>query len=116
MPSVWVQTRPTANGGKRYRVEYRTGGSEARIRYGGSFKTRREATTRKGWIAGELAALRVPDVRLLDRELPTMPTIAEAADRNAAGSGSSSPARSRVAGTPLPRTRRSAPAPPARPA
>ena len=81
MPSVWVRIRPTANGGKRYRVEYRTGGREARIRYGGSFKTRREATNRKGWIAGELASMRVPDVRLLDTEIPTMPTLAEAADR-----------------------------------
>ena len=81
MSSVWVRTRPAANGGKRYRVEYRAGGREARIRYGGSFKTRREATTRKGWIAGELAALRIPDLRLLDARPPTVPTLAEAAVR-----------------------------------
>ena len=81
MSSVWVRTRATRDGGRRYRVEYRLGGRESKIRYGGSFKTRRAAIARKGWIVGELASLRVPDVRLLDRELPTMPTLAEAADR-----------------------------------
>jgi integrase len=58
--SVWIRTRSTKDRSKRYRVEYRLGGREARIRYGGSFKTKREATMRAGWIAGELAAQRVP--------------------------------------------------------
>jgi hypothetical protein len=52
-------------GDKRYRVEYRLGGREAPTRYGGSFKMRREASLRNSWIAGELAALRVPHLRLL---------------------------------------------------
>jgi hypothetical protein len=41
MPSVWIRTRPTADGGRRFRVEYQPGGREAKVRYGGSFKTRR---------------------------------------------------------------------------
>jgi hypothetical protein len=35
MASVWIRARPTKDGGKRYRVEFRLGGREARIRYGG---------------------------------------------------------------------------------
>jgi integrase len=62
MASVWIRTRPTKDGGKRYRVEFRLGGRESRIRYGGSFTTKREATIRAGWIAGELAAQRVPEL------------------------------------------------------
>jgi integrase len=57
---VWIKTRPTARGGKRYRVEFRLGGREAKVRYGGSFPTKREADERKRWISGELAAMRVP--------------------------------------------------------
>jgi hypothetical protein len=51
--STWITTRTTASGGKRYRVEYRLGGREAPTRYGGSFKTRREADERKRWLSGE---------------------------------------------------------------
>jgi integrase len=78
MASVWIRTRPTKDG-KRYRVEYRLGGRESRIRYGGSFSTKREATTRAARIAGELAALRVPDLRF-SAEL-VAPTLREAAAR-----------------------------------
>jgi integrase len=75
--SVWIATRPTADGGKRYRVMYRLGGRETDPRYGGSFKTKRLATIRAGWIEGELAANRVPDLRLLasEREPSTGPTV-----------------------------------------
>jgi integrase len=79
--SVWIRTRPTHDGGKRYRVEYRLGGRETRSRYAGSFKTMREANTRKQWVAGELAALRVPDLQLREPELVLAPTVAEAAER-----------------------------------
>jgi integrase len=79
VPSVWIRTRPTKDGGKRHRVEYRPGGRESKIRYGGSFRTRREALARKAWIAGELAALRVPELRGL--EPVRTPTLAEAAAR-----------------------------------
>jgi hypothetical protein len=78
MPSIWVKTRTTADGGKRHRVEYRLGGRESKVLYGGSFKTKREALIRRGWIAGELAALRVPDVELLIAETPSAPSFAEA--------------------------------------
>jgi integrase len=80
MASVWIRTRPTKDGGKRYRVEFRLGGREARIRYGGSFATKREATIRAGWIAGELAALRVPDLGP-PTEPAAAPTLREAAKR-----------------------------------
>ena len=80
MPSVWIRTRPTKDGGKRYRVEFRLGGREARIRYGGSFTTKREATIRAGWIAGELAAHRVPDLTV-PTEPTAAPTLREAAKR-----------------------------------
>jgi len=80
LPSVWITTRQTSDGGTRYRVEYRCGGRESRKRYGGSFRTRREANARKLTIGGELAALRVPDVRLLDAEPVKAPTLGEAAE------------------------------------
>ena len=67
MPSVWITTRATARGGKRYRVMYRLGGRESAPRYGGSFKTRREALARKAWVSGQLAALLVPNPRLAAR-------------------------------------------------
>jgi integrase len=80
MASVWIRTRPTKDGGKRYRLEYRLGGRESRSHYGGSFRTMREAKIRRDWIAGELAALRVPDLARLRDPAPS-PTLAEAARR-----------------------------------
>lgn len=79
MASTWVRRRPTKGGGTRYRVEFRVGGRESRPRYAGSFETKREALARKAWVAGELAALRVPDIGLLEVEPVLAPTIAEAA-------------------------------------
>ena len=74
MPSVWITTRATARGGKRYRVMYRLGGRESMPRYGGTFSTRREALVRKTWVMGELAAMRVPDHRLVaDHATPSSP-------------------------------------------
>lgn len=78
MPSVWIRTRPTQGGGKRHRVEYRLGGRESQTRYGGSFKTGREAAARKRWIAGELAALRAPNLALLTVEPPRSPLLTDA--------------------------------------
>jgi integrase len=80
MASVWITTRQTNGGAPRYRVEYRAGGRESAIRYAGSFRTRREANLRKSWVAGELAALRVPDLSLL-QEPPAAPTLRMAAER-----------------------------------
>ncbi len=79
MASVWLTTR-TAGGAKRYRVEYRLGGREAPMKYGGSFKSKREADERKLWISGELAARRVPDLGSLG-QAPQKPTLTEAAKR-----------------------------------
>src|ERR1044072_762602 len=80
MASSWITTRPTKGGEKRYRVEFRLGGRESRTQYGGSFKTKREAGERKRWIAGELAARRVPDLGSLEAatRAPTLPVAAEA--------------------------------------
>jgi integrase len=78
--SVWLTTRTTRAGEKRHRVEFRVGGRESATRYGGSFKTKREADERKRWIAGELAARRVPDLRSLESETKA-PTLRDAAER-----------------------------------
>jgi integrase len=76
MSSTWITTRTTAGGGRRYRVEFRLGGREAPVKYGGSFKTKREATVRQQWLAGELAAKRVPDLRFAAAETATLRTLA----------------------------------------
>jgi integrase len=65
--SVWIRARET-KGGKSYVVGYRIGGRETPAQHGGSFRTKRLAAIRAAWIEGELAALRVPDLRLLARE------------------------------------------------
>jgi integrase len=58
---------------------FRLGGRESTPQHGGSFKTQREALARKNWIAGELANLRVPDLRLVTSTAQT--TLADAAER-----------------------------------
>ncbi len=78
MASAWIATRTAKDGSKRHRVEYRAGGREAPICYGGSFRTLREAKTRRAAIAGELAALRLPELRLAAPE--QAPTLAQAAE------------------------------------
>jgi hypothetical protein len=77
--SAWLERAETSSG-PRWRVKYQLGGREARRHYGGSFKTKREALARQGWIATELAAMRVPDLTLL-REPERAPTVREAAER-----------------------------------
>jgi DNA-binding transcriptional regulator GbsR (MarR family) len=81
MPSTWVRRRPTKGGGARYRVEYRVGGRESRPHYAGSFDTKRAALARKAWVAGELAAMRVPDLGVLEVEPVLALTIREACTR-----------------------------------
>ena len=63
MASTWIAKRTTSAGERRYRVMYRLGGRESSGRYGGSFRTEREALARRQWIAGELAAKRLPILR-----------------------------------------------------
>ena len=59
---------------------YRLGGRESQSRYAGSFAFKAEAVSRKRWVDGELAALRVPDFGSL-LEPVAAPTLAEAAER-----------------------------------
>jgi integrase len=79
LASAWITARATGDGAKRYRVMYRVGGRESAPRYAGSFSTRREAIARKAWVVGELAAMRIPDLRFAN-DAPT-PTVAEVAAR-----------------------------------
>lgn len=74
----WVRKRD----GKlqtRYVVRYRLGGRETQPLHAGSFVTRGEADARARWIAGELAAMRVPDLRQLSRAAEA-PTVAAAVE------------------------------------
>ncbi len=80
MASAWIRRRRTAGGAVRYRVEFRLGGRESRSRYAGSFSTMRDAQTRRAWVAGELAALRVPDLAVL-AEPAAAPTLRMVAER-----------------------------------
>jgi integrase len=59
---------------------YRLGGRESVPRYAGAFRTMREATARRNWVAGELAAMRVPETSTLTAA-PSSPTLREAAER-----------------------------------
>lgn len=79
MASVWLERRKTASG-VRFRVMFRLGGRASGSLYAGSFKTQREALDRKKWVAGELAAMRVPNVRLQGLEASTV-TLGDAAMR-----------------------------------
>jgi integrase len=81
MPSVWVEKTHTSSGKTRWRVRYRLGGRGTRPLYAGQFKTKREAIERAGWVSGELAAMRVPSLKLLTVERPKSPTFAAAGER-----------------------------------
>lgn len=81
MATSYILKRSTPAGATRYLVRYRTGGRRARVRYGGSFRTLREAKARRDWITGELAAMRVPDLgRIARAEAPAAVTLREAAE------------------------------------
>jgi integrase len=73
MPSAYInRTDRRSSDGRstvRYRVLYRIGGRGYRLLHGGSFETLREAKARRDWIAGELAAMRIPDLELLERRV-----------------------------------------------
>jgi hypothetical protein len=68
----------TQGGARRHRVFYRLGWRES-PRYAGSFKSKKEATRRKAWVLGELAAMKVPDLTVL-KAPAKKPTLREAAD------------------------------------
>ncbi len=79
MASVWILPRATRSGGKRYRVLFRVGGRDTANTYAGSFATMREARMRRDWVAGELSAMRVPDLTLLAAPV-TARTLRQAAE------------------------------------
>src|SRR6266404_2431961 len=79
MASTWIERRTTKSG-TSYRVRFRLGGREAAPLYAGAFRTMREARLRRDWIAGELAAMRVPQLERLAKP-PAAPTVAEVAAR-----------------------------------
>ena len=77
MPSSWVIRRESASG-PRYLVRFRVGGRESAQFYGGSFKRQEDARARKRYIDGQLAALRVPDLKLIEQKPVQAPALAEA--------------------------------------
>jgi hypothetical protein len=56
-------------------------GARKRPQAAGTFQTAREAKIRRDWVAGELAAMRVPDVGQLCNAVTQSPTLREAAKR-----------------------------------
>jgi integrase len=80
MPSVTITTRQTASG-PRHVVRYRLGGRAYPLVHAGSFRTKKDANTRRDLVGGELAAGRNPQV-LLDRLRDPAPirTFADWAD------------------------------------
>jgi integrase len=77
MPSAWIERAATTKG-TSYRVRFRVGGHEDYPRRAGAFRTMREAKIRRDWVAGELAAMRVPDLKIVSA---TGETLGVAADR-----------------------------------
>src|SRR5829696_7654515 len=77
MASTWIARTPLSKGRTSYRVLYRLGGRESVPRHGGSFRTMREARIRRDLIAGELAAMRIPDLRFVASNPVTFRTVAE---------------------------------------
>ena len=78
MPSVSIY-REARGETVRFRVQYRLGGRESKMQHGGSFATKRLAEKRRDWIAGELANLRVPDLRLVQAEIAVV-TLSQVAE------------------------------------
>ena len=81
MPSVWIERRKTASDRSRYVVKYRLGGRESSHRYAGSFAAKRDAIARRSWVAGELSAMRVPNITPLQDQSTGSPTVTEACER-----------------------------------
>ena len=80
MASAWIERRILKDGSTSYLVRFRLGGRETKRRHGGSFRTMREARSRREWVAGELAQMRIPDLTLFDPPVvsPTLREIAAA--------------------------------------
>lgn len=67
---AWIRTRQTGNCEKRYQVLYRRGDRAWPIESGGTFKTLKDARTRRDFVGGEIAAGRSPRGSLRKKELP----------------------------------------------
>ncbi len=80
MASSWIERRKTTRG-VSYRVRYRIGGRECAPRFGGAFRTMREARARRDWVAGEIAAMRVPDLELIAAAPVVAPLLRDVAKR-----------------------------------
>jgi integrase len=80
MPSTWIEryARKGATGGASYRVRFTLGGRASVPQWAGAFPTKREAEARREWVRGELAAMRVPRLELVQpQSVVTLATIAE---------------------------------------
>lgn len=78
MASAFIERRTTRSGQARFLVRYRLGGRESPRLWAGSFETMREARARLQWVSGELAAMRVPDLRLVKKSVTPLRDVAEA--------------------------------------
>jgi Phage integrase family len=76
MASVSIRRRE-AKSGPRFQVRYRLGGRAYPLEHGGSFPMLKEARTRRGLIAGELAAGRNPQIVLQALLNPPAPVKVE---------------------------------------
>lgn len=64
MSSAWIRTRETKAGGKRYQVLYRRGGRMYKLEAAGTFKTLKDARSRRDVVAGWLASGLNPKIEL----------------------------------------------------
>jgi integrase len=80
MASVSIRARTLDGRQRRWIVDYRLGGSETQPKHGGSFKTKAEAVARRNYIASELAAMRIPNLTLVEPAQPKAPTLREVGD------------------------------------
>lgn len=81
MPGCWIERheRKGRNGGVSYRVRFRIGGRESVPQWAGAFATKREAEARRQWVRAELAAMRLPNLQLVQPVAPA--TLREVAER-----------------------------------
>jgi hypothetical protein len=75
MSSATIRKRITAKGEARYIVTYRRGGRSYRIETAGTFKTQRDAKTRRDVVAGWLAQGLDPKVELAKTAAPAPETL-----------------------------------------
>jgi integrase len=75
-----VEKITNPSGRVRWRVRYRLGGGETPPLYAGKFVRKADALERRNWVTAELAGMRVPDLRLVQPERPTVPTLRDACE------------------------------------